>query len=226
MKKKRLSQCYVCGREATTQEHVPPRCFFPRGAGQQLLTVPSCPEHNNAKSHDDQYVLAHICMNASWGDNLAKQIFRRSVEPQLERKPAFKAALSMDARTLPDGSRAYSVDTARLDHFFDHLVNAVYLDRYKIRLDRDARAIKHVYLSLATDDQAEIEARRMLLMSLGHLSASFTAFVKKYEAAKLTEPVYEYRLFDPLETAASVTFHHFFYGVFEVVSLLTRTSDA
>lgn len=44
---------------------IPPKAFFPEGERDQLLTVRSCPHHNNAKSNDDLYVLAHICMNAS-----------------------------------------------------------------------------------------------------------------------------------------------------------------
>jgi hypothetical protein len=53
--------CYYCGERATTREHVPPKGFFSRKANLQLKTVPSCTKHNNAKSHDDQYLLAQIC---------------------------------------------------------------------------------------------------------------------------------------------------------------------
>lgn len=60
-------QCYYqgCTNKGTTKEHIPPKSFFPEGEKEQLLTVKSCPIHNNKKSTDDQYVLAHICMNAS-----------------------------------------------------------------------------------------------------------------------------------------------------------------
>ena len=48
-------QCYFCGRPADTQEHVPPRLFF-RGFDCDSITVPSCDEHNSAKSGTDQAV--------------------------------------------------------------------------------------------------------------------------------------------------------------------------
>ena len=61
--------CYWCGKPATTREHVPPRCFFPSKDKEDksdlvfhwenLLTVPSCDEHNNKKSGNDEYLLAH-----------------------------------------------------------------------------------------------------------------------------------------------------------------------
>ena len=51
-------KCYVCGREATSREHVPPRCFFPddNRYRKQLITVRSCTEHNEDTSLDDEYV--------------------------------------------------------------------------------------------------------------------------------------------------------------------------
>jgi hypothetical protein len=52
--------CYyqLCTRNPDTKEHIPPKSFFPIDQRNQLLTVPSCEEHNNEKSSDDTYVLA------------------------------------------------------------------------------------------------------------------------------------------------------------------------
>jgi len=49
-------RCYMCAAEATTREHVPPRSFFPLGYRDGLVTVPSCPKHNNDSSADVEYV--------------------------------------------------------------------------------------------------------------------------------------------------------------------------
>jgi hypothetical protein len=57
--------CYMCSKAATSSEHAPPRCIFParkdtpEGADyrKNLITVPSCDEHNSEKSHDDEYLL-------------------------------------------------------------------------------------------------------------------------------------------------------------------------
>lgn len=219
----RRGGCYVCGAEATTREHVPPRCFFPKAAGnQQLLTVPSCPKHNTAKSNDDQYVLAQICINAAMGDNLAKQVFQRSVAPQFTRSPAFAAALRAGSKALASGGRAYLVDVARVDRFFDHLVHALFFARYGTRLDPKTHAVNHVYLSLSSDDPHENSRKDFIVRALGHLAGGFPEFVHRYEAATLVEPVYEYRLFESAGASASITIRHYFYGVFEVVSLLSR----
>jgi hypothetical protein len=57
-------QCYACESPATGREHVPPRCLFPTELGsdfrKNLITVPSCDEHNTAKSDDDEFLLASL----------------------------------------------------------------------------------------------------------------------------------------------------------------------
>jgi hypothetical protein len=55
--------CYVCDAPKTSHEHVPPLCFFPdekdtRGHSlyrKNLITVPSCDDHNTQKSEGDLY---------------------------------------------------------------------------------------------------------------------------------------------------------------------------
>ena len=48
--------------------------------------------------------------------------------------------------------------------------------------------------------------------------------MEHYEAEKIDEVVYSNKAIDPLGTEGSITIAHTFYGVFEVVSLLSRTS--
>lgn len=49
-----LSRCCYCGRIApTTRDHIPPKSFFATKP-DNLITVPSCWDCNNAASHDDE----------------------------------------------------------------------------------------------------------------------------------------------------------------------------
>lgn len=139
------------------------------------------------------------------GDNLAKQIFQRSVAPQLVRSPAFAARLVQGSKAMPGGGRAYPVDIERLDRFFDHLVHALCFAKYGSRVDTRQHTIRHEYLSLTSDSREEQEGQDLLVRNLGHLSASFAQFEQKFEAATVTEPVYQYRLFAPAGLDASVT---------------------
>ena len=47
--------CYACPKSATTKEHVPPLSFFPEDQRKNLITVPSCEDHNNSNSKDAEY---------------------------------------------------------------------------------------------------------------------------------------------------------------------------
>jgi len=51
-----VKQCYICGVEGNTREHVPPLSFFPKGFRTDLWTVRSCEEHNIGHSKDVEYV--------------------------------------------------------------------------------------------------------------------------------------------------------------------------
>lgn len=69
-KKLKKEYCYWCGNEATTREHVPPKCLFPENKDTEnyyktdfrknLITVPSCLKHNTDKSGDDEYFFNNI----------------------------------------------------------------------------------------------------------------------------------------------------------------------
>jgi hypothetical protein len=215
--------CYHCGAPATTREHAPPKSFFPPKANLQLKTVPSCEKHNNAKSGDDQYLLAHICMNAGAGDNLPKSIFLRSIVPQLEFSEKFRKRLADGARQLPGGSVAYKVDLHRFDAFFDSLCRAAYFDRYGTPIDHSRHALSHVYLSLRADDPHELMRRKLLTEMLDYFFKNAERVIKNYEAAKLSEVIYQNKIIDPTGSAAlSVTIAHTFYGIFNVVSLLSQ----
>lgn len=48
--------CYACDDWATSREHCPPKCFFPKNQRKNLITVPACSKHNNRKSNDDEWV--------------------------------------------------------------------------------------------------------------------------------------------------------------------------
>lgn len=106
--------CYYqgCTSKGTTKEHIPPKAFFPEGERDQLLTVRSCPHHNNAKSNDDLYVLAHICMNAS-PSNRAREVWEAKVVPQLSfNGDKFREMLAAGAKPNSDGVK-YPVNKRR-----------------------------------------------------------------------------------------------------------------
>lgn len=98
--------CYMCDCEATTVEHVPPKCIFPGGKDlppgtdyrNGLITVPSCEKHNTANSHDDEYLL-YILAASITSNNVGLNQFLTKVKRSAERKPAL--ASKMAANSAP-----------------------------------------------------------------------------------------------------------------------------
>ncbi len=82
------STCYMCDAPATSREHVPPKCIFPDAAEfrKNLITVPSCDEHNLRKSMDDE-LLRQIIACAPGNNDLCLSVVEGGVIPALERRP-------------------------------------------------------------------------------------------------------------------------------------------
>ena len=221
MGKKQKKTCYMCGSPAPTAEHFPPKSFFPKGAGLTLKTVPSCKLHNNDKSTDDQYVLAQICMNAARGVNLAKEVFKRSVVPIFQQSPDFQMMIARYSEVLDNGLVRYPVDISRFDNFFDSLSCAVYFDKFGCQFDPDTHTIKHVYLSLSSDDEFHNAKTEFMRSTMEVFFNNFINQIEHFEADRLDEVVYANDIMAPAGAGGSITIAHTFYGVFEVVSLMS-----
>ncbi|MBP2304750.1 hypothetical protein GBZ48_10470 [Azospirillum melinis] len=225
-KQLRRTQCYRCSSRATSSEHFPPKSFFPnKGRGLQLRTVPSCDLHNNKKSNDDQYLLAQICMNVAEGENIAKKRFRESIAPQLKRRPAFGAALADGSEVLPDGKVKYKVDVARFDNFFDNLSAAVYFEHFNSQFDKKKHSMRHIYMNFYSDDDGYKRDVNFMNSYMKPFFDDFRNLVVRIEADKIDEAVYSCDIMAPVGAEASITIAHSFYGVFEVISLLTRIDN-
>lgn len=148
--------CYYCGRPATSAEHVPPRCIFPEGKDafgadmrKNLITVPSCDEHNLEKSKDDEFLMG--CVTPVVGNNGAGYI-----QTQTKLRRAFEhsggrllGAVMPDAKEAtwvrPDGARfpilVGQADVQRLCRAFEHVARGLYFHLRQSRFVGRCRVI-------------------------------------------------------------------------------------
>lgn len=217
-------QCYFqgCDQIGVTKEHIPPRSFFPDGEKDQLLTVRSCEKHNNAKSKDDLYVLAQICINAS-PSNRAREVFIKKIVPQLEfNNGALRKKLAHGAVPLVGGAVKYKVDVARLDEFFTALSCGIVFKTCGAALPANYE-IRHVYTSLSKESDPE---RQMIEKCIEDLYSNEPLdFMEFGNPGAKNERVYTVKIFGMPEFKSSITIVHLFYGKFKVISLLTRMVD-
>ena len=134
-------KCYMCDKDATTVEHVPPRCIFPElkdsngiDYKKNLITVPSCEEHNNSKSTDDTY-LRDILSMVGTSSSLGKLQFTKKTMKQASRRPALmndmlaKSApyeVSFDDGATKQPTFGIRVDDDRLQNSFECMARALY----------------------------------------------------------------------------------------------------
>lgn len=214
--------CYYkgCNQNGTTKEHIPPKSFFPKDQRDQLLTVPSCELHNNAKSSDDVYVLAQICMNAS-PSNRSREIFIGSVVPQLGHNgEALRKLLLKDAVSLQNGAVRYKVKVERFDRFFTALSCGIIYKAFKKSLP-DNFDINHIYHDFE-DSNESIEMKELKQMMLQLCANKSMGNMNFGRVDALNKTIYSVKAFGTPNFESSITVAHVFFGIFRVTSMLTN----
>lgn len=217
-----MAKCYRCGQKATSREHYPPKALFPRDSRLQLRTVPSCELHNSARSGDDQYFLAHIAINCSREGNLARNLFLDKVLPQIRMSGGYAAVLINGSRTLGDGTRAYSVDVERIDRVLDSICHATFYAQFRKQFDDSMHYMHHRYPNFVSEDVDENACNGSAQQFIEHFSQVHPGMTIPHNFVVNEQIVYSCNVVAPAGDEGSITMHHTFFGIFHVISFLTR----
>ncbi|NQZ32478.1 MAG: hypothetical protein HRU06_14505 [Oceanospirillaceae bacterium] len=145
-KSRKIKHCYMCEKEAVTVEHVPPKCLFPEKKDvsdgvsyrEQLITVPSCEDHNTKKSSDDEYILYVLVMNIPT-NQIGKNQFSTKVMRAIQRRPQLmnqflknqKEVYLRDLHTgLVTQTIALDIDMTRFISAIEMMVKALYYNHF------------------------------------------------------------------------------------------------
>jgi hypothetical protein len=145
MKSSENVQCYCCQQKATTKDHIPPKCFFPKRKylpsgnpdyRKDLITIPSCSKHNNFRSKDDEYTAAVIVMNSE--SKLASSIFQTKwVQTLLRREAVLGKRIFSTAETvkvispknhilIPYETLAIEYEISRIERVIESIARGLY----------------------------------------------------------------------------------------------------
>lgn len=143
-KPKVIAECYCCNEVATTREHVPPRCFFPklrdggRDLRKNLLSVPSCALHNTEKTKDDEYLLNIILMGPNT-NGIGNQLFETKGMRAIDRNPNLMIRILEGAKDVwykgKDDDEAFQTylvepEGERLQRSIDLLARALHFHQF------------------------------------------------------------------------------------------------
>jgi len=130
--------CYWCGISLTDatnkKEHVPPRCFFPQGYKKQLITVPSCEEHNNMFSELDYKFL--VLINAIGANQVSIDHNRDKIIRGLnraERKKFVQNLVNKSSYVEIDGTQRHIIesDVESVNKFIEKVTRGLYFYHYQ-----------------------------------------------------------------------------------------------
>ena len=216
---KSKTTCYMCEAAETSREHSPPSCLFPvmkdigRDLRQNLVTVPSCDDHNSKKCKDDEFLRALILHVAVQSSEIAQNQFMGKLLRAAKRKPHTYSNFFTDEGTLANGSlRALRIDRGRFDRCIDHLMRALYFDTYKEKWVLPILVTSPSFFSNIENDNA-VPHQPI------HDAVDVTKEFLKHEIIKGQNPeVFKYRVrYD--EATRIYAFAAIFYDFFEVYSL-------
>lgn len=122
-----MKKCYACNRLASTAEHVPPKCFFPEELRTNLITVPSCAQHNNANSVDVEYVRNVLIFTAEIAPENST-VFSRAIRSMEHTRALWSTMFPSVQRIQFDGREtgAFPVNLVRLKRVMRAIVQALH----------------------------------------------------------------------------------------------------
>jgi hypothetical protein len=135
-----IETCYMCSKVATSREHVPPRCFFPERKDlpegvdyrKNLMTVPSCNEHNSKSSKDDEYLLvtitAHYQNNQAGYNHYIKKIIRTFKHSTGLRRRFFEESLPVHVRQ--EATAVIFLETERILNMLDKIARGLHYKHF------------------------------------------------------------------------------------------------
>jgi hypothetical protein len=162
--------CYYCEKQASSREHVPPKCLFPEEKDlddgisyrKNLITVPSCDEHNSHKCKDDEY-LQLILIHGYFNNVVGREHFNKKLVRALTRRPAILAALYSDQQSVTVDAQptvAVDIDRIRFNRVLEHICQGLYFSQFGERWKDEIEI--HTPLLLSMNDPNSDKANELV----------------------------------------------------------------
>jgi hypothetical protein len=178
----------MCDERAVSDEHAPPKCFFPKvkdvgvNLRSNLITVPSCDEHNSSKSRDDEYAMMFVVTHYET-NSVARNQFSTKCIRALKHSRGLTSVVFKKPRKIRVGrqpSFAVTVDRARFDRVIEHTCRALFFHelrrKFTERLFVWSPAFRHPNLEPDTQESELGYHARQVLQSQPRLGKNAQVF--------------------------------------------------
>lgn len=219
-----MTTCYMCGSIATENEHVPPKCFFPEekdlpGTNYRtnLTTVPSCREHNSAKSKDDEYLL--FVLTSHFGNNtVAANHIRTKILRALRRRPHLLSIFTKTSKNVMLGGEktlAFQFDRKRVNRELEHIVRGLHFREFEQRWME--RIVVHSPAMMAMEGESATDVNQITRKMAGDAGVFFRDASRK----GVHQDVFWYQIHADSSKGVLLARMCFYQGV-EVIALSGR----
>ena len=123
-------RCSYCLREATTKDHVVPRCLLEKPYPPNLLTIPSCCECNTGFKQDEEYFLAVMAQSGFAPTLMSKVDENRAVDRMLQKSPGLDTLIQGSLHAAEDGRVYITPDEVRIANVVRKVAFGLYCHRY------------------------------------------------------------------------------------------------
>jgi hypothetical protein len=141
-----MPACYICGQDATTIDHVPPKGFFSALPGN-VIELDACQQCNQSASLDEEYLRTAIAAQGYMYSAVAREVWEGAVKRSFVRRPeGLRARLAKDIVTVevltPEGAvtgrlPGINVDGSRALRVLKKIARGIYFEEQAKRLGED-----------------------------------------------------------------------------------------
>lgn len=153
-------KCYMCDSKASSVEHAPPKCFFPKEQRKQLITVPSCHEHNEKTSANDEYIrnifIGLTGLKKPGNEELLAKTFR-----SFDLSPKLRGSVRSTMENIIYQGKEYwslKINWDRLEKLTHKIACALHFKHYDSHLDIETASVMRAGMPVddGSDDSAKI----------------------------------------------------------------------
>ncbi len=134
--------CVYCDKDATTQDHTPPRCLLKRPLPSNLLTLPACQKCNTGFSFDEEVVRSILTLVSSHPDLIAERQGSGRLSRALARNERLRNVIGQSYR---DGKYHFTSEIfTSFERVLRKTVQGLYFGYYNKIVENDQLAILRI----------------------------------------------------------------------------------
>lgn len=212
-----MPTCYMCEKQTTSKEHIPPRCIFPEGkdAGgkdyrKNLISVLSCDEHNSEKSENDEYLMQIIVWHFENNEAARRQADSKVMRSIIKHRKKSDFVKTLQYRNingilLP----TFIFDAERVQTELDHIARGLYFWEFRKKNTDPLVVLTPVLFNTETENSYARNYQRQ------DLRAVTRRYMQNFPKKGDNPEIFYYQI-DKSEGAGRLLLRMVFYEGFEV----------